>query len=243
MSKQDLSVGAETLRRMAKVDRYHQWLMERMAPHIGAKVLEVGCGTGNVTRELIEHAASVISIDLSPEYIDSIRQEFGGREGFEAVACDICDPAALELARHQPDTAVCLNVLEHIQDDRGALAAMHAILRPGGTLVLFVPALPALYGSLDRALDHHRRYRKRALSDMLREIGFETIEARYMNFPGLFGWYLNSRILRRQLLPEGQLALYNRLVPLFKMVDRLLGPPVGQSLFFVCRKAGVPTTG
>lgn len=240
MVKQNPSIGEETLRRMARVERYNQWVMERVAPHLGEVVLEVGCGTGNVTRDLIELTPKLIATDLSPEYVERVRAEFGGREGFGAFACDICDPAAASQVLEPPDTVVCLNVLEHILDDRRALETFHEILRPGGRLVLFVPALPALYGTLDRGLDHHRRYERRALRETLKEIGFGIQVDCYMNLPGIFGWYLNSRILKRNLLPEGQLALYNKLVPVFRLVDRLLGPPIGQSLLFVCRKGDAP---
>jgi len=130
------------------------------------------------------------------------------------------------------DTIVCLNVLEHIDDDRASLSALRALLRPGGRVVLLVPALRALYGTLDRALGHVRRYVPDELSGKLRTAGFGVIHVEYFNLAGVPGWWLAGRVLRRRLIPTGALRWYDALVPLFRL-ERILPWRIGQSLIAI----------
>jgi hypothetical protein len=130
-----------------------------------------------------------------------------------------------------------LNVLEHIEDDRTALEAMRRVLEPGGHLVLLVPALRVLYGSLDQALGHFRRYTPAELGTKLAAAGFELHHLEYFNLAGVPGWWFAGRVLRRRLIPGVALRWYEALVPLFRL-EVLLPWRVGQSLIAIGR---VPT--
>jgi SAM-dependent methyltransferase len=131
---------------------------------------------------------------------------------------------------------VCLNVLEHIERDRDALAAMRELLNPGGTVVLLVPAVPALYGELDRALGHYRRYTPAVLRDRLADAGLAVRHLEYFNLAGMPGWWLVGRVLKRSVIPTGSLRFYNALVPLFRL-ERYLPWRPGQSLIAVGERA------
>jgi len=141
-----------------------------------------------------------------------------------------------QLRDYKFDTTILLNVLEHIPDDARALACIHRLLAPGGRLLLLVPAERYLYGTLDRALGHYRRYQPGPLRELVVGNGFEIESFRYMNLPGILGWFLNGRVLRRELLPRPQLALFNVLAPLFERCEAAIPPPRGQSLVAICRK-------
>ena len=134
------------------------------------------------------------------------------------------------------DSILCSNVLEHIEDDHAALRNMHAALKPEGRLVLVVPAGRWLYGSLDKVLGHCRRYTESAITDQLRAEGFEVEKAFSMNKPGVLGWWLNGKVLRKKTLGKLQMKVFNTLVPVFKLVDPLL-PWTGLSLVVVARKS------
>jgi methyltransferase family protein len=127
-------------------------------------------------------------------------------------------------------------VLEHIEDDAAALRGMRAALQPGGQLLLFVPAGRYLFGALDAALGHHRRYEPRALRALLAAQGFEVRALYYMNVAGIPGWFLSSRVLRRTTPPAGLLWLFNRLTPAFARLEARWRPPVGQSLVCIARR-------
>src|SRR5438309_788954 len=137
------------------------------------------------------------------------------------------DPVGAETLERL-DTIICLNVVEHIPDDVGSLAAMRALLQPAGRLVLLVPALPRIYGALDEALGHVRRYTPRELREKYDRVGFRVAHLEYFNLFGIPGWWFAGRILRRRIIPAGSLGLYDALVPLFRS-ERFLPWRLGPS--------------
>jgi len=136
------------------------------------------------------------------------------------------------LAGQSFDTIICLNVLEHVDDDISALQAIRRMLAPSGRLILLVPALPVLYGTIDRALGHHRRYKRAGLASLLEATGFKLAHIEYFNLAGVPGWWFAGRVLRRQMIPAASLKLYDALVPLFRL-ERLIPWRVGQSLIAI----------
>src|SRR5207247_80683 len=153
-------------------------------------------------------------------YLDRLRQRFAGRPHVSVAELRL--PAVSPgLGAERLDTVVCLNVLEHIEDDRASLRAMHDLLQPGGRLVLLVPSLRALYGTLDEALGHFRRYVPAELSEKVRAAGFRLRHIEYFNLAGVPGWWVAGRVLHRRLIPSGALRWYEALVPLFRL-ERVL---------------------
>jgi 2-polyprenyl-3-methyl-5-hydroxy-6-metoxy-1,4-benzoquinol methylase len=231
--------GYRTLQRMQKVGRYNRWMWEQIEPFVGRRVLEVGAGVGNMTRFLLARDR-VIATDLEEKYLKILHHLFDPYPHVEVSRFNLDGerPPGVEASI---DTVICLNVLEHVEHDERALAALHDVLEPGGRLVLLVPAMQALYGSLDRALDHHRRYERSDLLAKLSSAGFEVERDWFFNRLGVAGWYVNSRLLRRRTFPRVQLALYNLLVPLFRIENRLR-LPFGMSLIAIARRGGLPTS-
>ncbi len=230
------NVGHLTLARMAKLDGYNRWLHDFYAGQLGNRILEIGSGFGNMTK-FFAGRERVIASDLDPVACETLRAAYRDSPGLtvDSLRFPLKPEERSGLEAERLDTVVCLNVLEHIEDDRSALADMNAVLRPGGALVLLVPALPRLYGTLDRALHHFRRYAKEELVEKLAASGFRLEELRYLNRPGVLGWYLNSRILRRQVRPRGQLKAVNLLMPLLRR-ETSHPPSVGMSLLAIARK-------
>jgi hypothetical protein len=129
--------------------------------------------------------------------------------------------------------------LEHIADDRKALAAMAAMLPPDGVIVLLVPAFEALYGPLDYNLGHYRRYTRRVMVEMAESAGLTVKTARYVNAAGFFGWWANSKLFHRQAQSRHQIVFFDRFViPAMSRIERRIPPLFGQSLFAVLRKPG-----
>lgn len=227
-------VGAATLERIAAAPAFNRWMYDRLARWIGARVLEVGSGIGNMSRYFVDRP-SVVLTDTEPAYREALTRRFGALPHVRVTALRLPElPPDLE--REAFDAIVCLNVLEHIQNDRDSLAAMRELLAPGGRLVLLVPALPALYGSLDRALGHYRRYTPALLQARYREAALEMRHLEWFNLAGIPGWWFVGRVLARELIPGGSLSLYNALVPLFRL-ERLLPWRIGQSLIAIGERA------
>jgi glycosyltransferase involved in cell wall biosynthesis len=223
-------VGAMTLRRMEGLAAYNRWLHDRFDAFLGHRVLEVGSGVGNQTRFFADRER-VVASDIEPHYLRELRRRFEDSDNVRVASFVFpLGPAErADLQGERIDSIVCMNVLEHIEQDGPTLRDFAAVLPQGGKLVLLVPALPALYGTLDVALHHFRRYDRDGLVKLVSEAGFEVREVRYLNRLGVFGWWLNSRLLRRRVLPRGQLRAFKWLMPFLKR-EETKPPSFGMSL-------------
>lgn len=217
------------------IDRYDGWLFDEMRPFLGRRVLEIGCGLGNFTHHLVDSEV-LVGIDVSAKSIEQVCDRYAMNPQVHAFVADITDEACLELKRFCFDTAVSINVLEHIEDDRRALTNTWHLLQPGGVLLLVVPAFEWLYGSMDRSIGHCRRYGKQALADRLESAGFQIQSQKYLNGLAALGWFVNGRLLKQTTPPQGQLRLINPIIPLMQRLEAIVSPPIGLSLFTIARR-------
>jgi 2-polyprenyl-3-methyl-5-hydroxy-6-metoxy-1,4-benzoquinol methylase len=232
------NVGHVTLARMGRLESYNVWLADRFRAALGKRVLEIGAGFGNMTKQLTGRERElVVASDLDPVALEYLRGTFRDDASVRVASYRFPLDAAerAELKALAVDTIVCLNVLEHIEDDVATLADLHALLPAGGRLVLIVPALARLYGTLDVHLHHFRRYEKAELEQKVRDAGFALEDVRFLNRPGIVGWYVNGKILRRRVLPSGQLAAFKLLLPMLER-EAKNPPSVGMSLLAIARK-------
>ncbi len=230
------NVGHVTLARMGRLEPYNRWLADRFRSALGQRVLEIGAGFGNMTRQLTGREL-VVASDLDTVALEYLRGAFRGEPGVRIASYrfPLGEAEREEIRSLRLDTVVCLNVLEHIEDDVSTLADFHTVLPPGGRLVLIVPALARLYGTLDQHLRHFRRYEKAELEARVRAAGFSLEDCRFLNRPGIVGWYLNGKILRRRVLPSGQLAAFRLALPLLKR-EETNPPSIGMSLLAIARR-------
>lgn len=229
-------VGAETLRRMAGLEAYNRWLHDRFDAYLGTRILEVGSGIGNQTCYFADRER-VIASDIDPFYLKTLEGRFGRQSNVRLASFRFpLTPADVEdLRGERIDTIVCLNVLEHIEDHESTLRDFAAVLPAGGHLALLVPAMPALYGSLDEALGHYRRYDKEPLRRLLGDCGFVADDLRYVNRLAVFGWWLSSRVLGAKVLPRDQLAMFRWVMPLLRFEEKH-PPSFGLSLLALARR-------
>jgi len=226
----------EDQERMTKAKNYFAWQSRLVTRALGRRVVEVGCGLGNFTGMLLDREA-VLAIDAEPGCIERLRERYPRQPNLASEVCDVSSHAFAGFAGFAADSCVCLNVLEHVRDDRHALRQMGAVLVPGGCVVLIIPAFPALYGPIDRCLGHYRRYTRRSLGALAESAGLHLESARYMNFVGFFGWWANSHIFRREAQSNRQVEIFDRfLVPVMSRLEDRLPLPFGQSLLVVLRK-------
>jgi ubiquinone/menaquinone biosynthesis C-methylase UbiE len=230
------NITVSDLEIMASARNYRNWMFRQIAPYVGERILEVGCGIGNFTSLLMDREL-VVATDVYAPCVNYMKTRLGGSPKVIPIELDISDPAALELAGHEFDTVICLNVLEHVEDDLRALSHMQSVLRPGGRLVLLVPAFQFLYGTVDESLDHYRRYNRKTLLPRMRAAGFQVERSFYMNVIGMGGWFLNNRILKRREENAGQIEMFDRYIaPLAERVEKIIPPPFGLSLIAIGQK-------
>lgn len=219
------------LAELGKADNYTRWIHAQLAPHLGPTVLEVGCGTGTLSGLLAAASERVLAVDGDPAYVAAAERRL---QGVTQAEVRHADATRLELGETF-DTVVMLDVLEHIEDDVALLARLRGFLRPGGRLVVKVPAGPRLYSSIDQVVGHHRRYSGEGLRAAFAAAGFPDTRVWAFNVFGIPGWWWNGKVLKREVPPGSQIAAFDRLVPLFRAVESVLRPPVGLSLFALGR--------
>ncbi len=221
------------LQRLDRMYRYNAWVWAKVKGYIGERVLELSAGASNLTPYLLTREKVVIS-DTDEWYLRMLRTTFGEDSKLELRAIDLesDDP---HITPGEFDTVLCLNVLERLEDDLGALRRLYQSLEPGGRLIVMVPAMRALYGSIDEAIGNLRRYERDELEQRLRDAGFGVEEVTFMNAAAAAAWYLNSRLLKRRSLPGFQSWLSDRMVPLLRLEERFPRKR-GLSLLAVARK-------
>jgi SAM-dependent methyltransferase len=168
-----------------RVEDVHWWFLARrrivldrlsrlVPPAPDRLVVEVGCGTG---ANLAALAARYRVLGIEP---DAIAAERARQKSGAAVLVGAL-PEAAGLIPAEAAAVLCLDVLEHVAEDRAALAALAARMRPGAALLVTVPAGPGLFGAHDRALGHCRRYTRRELAGKLIAAGFQVQFISYFN--------------------------------------------------------------
>ena len=230
--------SSDELDAMAGATHYYRWIIEGFRPYLSGTVIELGAGIGTVSSYLIaEDIERLILVEPAGELCERLHARFR-TEPRIAITHGILDALEPEL---RADALVGVNVLEHIADDRQALRAAYQRLKPEGFLLLFVPAIPLLYGTMDQTFGHFRRYTKSRLGGLLVDAGFAVDRLHYANFLGVLAWFVAGKVLRRRTLTPRMVACSDRtLVRVTILMERRLHLPLGQSLFAIARKASRP---
>ena len=232
----DDAFGSQILGRIARAPRFNAWMADLIRPFCGRKVLEIGSGTGNLTRRLVPRDAYVAS-DVNPLYLQTLHALTSDRPYLDVSLTDVTKGTTFPSVAGGFDTVVCLNVIEHVDDDRAALENIRRVLAPSGRAIVLVPQGPELFGTLDEVLGHKRRYTEAALRQVATDAGFEVERVLPFNRVGTPAWWLNGRLLRRRHFGLLQIHALNALTPLFRRIDGLL-PFRPLSLVAILRPAG-----
>lgn len=226
----------EELGNLSDATRYRDWLYDNFGPFVpGADILEVGAGIGTFTQLMLNNGARhVLAVEPEESCADVLDRRFDGESRVEIVREFLPDAPTVRAASKSFDLAVCQNVLEHIDDDGAALRAMRDALRPGGRLLLNVPAGPRLFGALDDAYGHWRRYTTSDLGDVVSAAGFEIERLAPMNVAGIVGWWAKARRPGARV-GSGSLRAFESLVPGMRRFEERRAPRVGLSIVCVAR--------
>jgi SAM-dependent methyltransferase len=228
----------EDLRALAGAGGLTAWMFEQYADAVGPDVAEIGAGIGTFSERLLAGGAErLLLIEPDPDCAAALRQRFGADDRVEISADEVPGSVALAARTGSLDLIVCQNVLEHIDDDAGAVAEMAAALRPSGRLALLVPADPRLYGALDLAYGHRRRYTRGRVERLLSEAGLEIERLESFNLLGVPGWWASNR-LQRTGIDRRALRIYEALVPAARRVEEATKPEFGLSLVALGRRSG-----
>jgi len=219
---------------MAEAGNYCRWIQRYFAPYLGKRVVEIGAGMGTFSELLLKSKGTkeLVLFEAAHNLFPLLRERFAGRN--VQVHCGPFDSSQLV---GPADSVVLVNVLEHICDDAELLSQIYQSLHPGGSLLLFVPALEWNYGSLDKAFEHHRRYSKRGLTREIQTAGFHVERVRYVNMMGIASWFFAGKVLRQTTLKPAQVRWYDRwVIPWSFRLEQVCEPPLGQSLLAIAVK-------
>lgn len=221
---------------MVHAPRYADWIMSHFTPYLRGNIIEIGAGIGTMSERIRHHAKCLDLLEPSANCADLLRERFGHDEGIRLFN----EMAEIHFRHRQGyiyDSAVMINVLEHIEDDRAILSDIRPHLRNDGNLLIYVPAMPALYGAFDRSVGHFRRYTPRHLRRVLDESGYRIVVLKYIDMLGVAPWYLINTLLGAKTINPAMASVYDMIgVPFTRFVESAIDAPFGKNLIVVAAK-------
>lgn len=223
------------LEAMSSASNYHRWIIDIFKPYLGSITAEVGAGFGDISALILEQPVKhLFAFEPASNMFSVLRTRF--KDNLRITLKNNVLKTGANDYRNYFDSVVYINVLEHINDDQGELCATHNALRKGGHLLVFVPSLSWLYSNFDRDVGHIRRYEKKELIRLVQDSGFSIINIRYLDFPGIFAWYIVFVTLKKQMKTDG-VSFYDRtLIPVIRRIESFIAPPIGKNLILIGQK-------
>ncbi|HEY2720534.1 MAG TPA: methyltransferase domain-containing protein [Chitinophagaceae bacterium] len=233
-------IGSGTLQLIAKATLFNKWMYSEFKSELKGEILEVGSGIGNISQLAVDDGLAITLSDYNAEYCDWLRKKFEGTANVnDILQIDLLRPdfkIAYFPLKEKFESIFLLNVLEHISDDHAALSNCHFMIKPGGSLIVLVPAYKWLYSPLDKELGHYRRYDSKAVKKILEEELFTIKKITHFNFLGIGGWLLSGKIFREKKLGANKMGVFNRIVPIAKLLDKITFKKFGLSVIAVAKK-------
>ena len=218
------------------VNNYNKWIYGNLKEGVRGDVIEFGCGIGNITDYIVHDADTITGIDYVNEFVDYAKDKYKENSKVNISFGDLMDLNE-GIRSKKYDTAILLNVLEHIEDDGKALRNIGEVLKDSGKLLLLVPAMQFIYGTLDSAFGHFKRYGKKDMAELLKNNGYKINKMFYMNGVGSFGWFFAGRVMKKKVIPENQAKIFDRLIlPVIRPFEKIVKPAFGQSLIVIAEK-------
>jgi glycosyltransferase involved in cell wall biosynthesis len=212
--------GSRILSELEHARRFNHWMAKTLRPFIGDRVLEIGAGIGNLTNQFIPRELYLAS-DINPHYIRYLESYSFGKPYLHVLNVDAGEPEHFEGLDRKFDTALMINVLEHVSDEEVALKNLWSAIETGGRAVILVPQHPSLYGTFDEVLQHRERYTPAKLENALKNAGFRIEKIFDFNRVSVPGWWLNGKLLRRKRFSRIQLKILDLAMPILSRIDRM----------------------
>lgn len=224
--------GQETLESMNQAVWFNQWTLNKFKSYLQGDILEVGCGIGNFTCTLADYG-KVWAIDINSKYIKQLQKTKTHQTKFGMG--DI-EKGEYFFGDKKFDCIVCINVLEHIENDLSALNNFYKLLNKGGKLILMVPSNQFLYGEIDKSIGHYRRYNRLNLIEKLEQLDFKIIRSWKFNFLGAIGWFISGKIMKDTVVKQWKIRIFDFIARFTLPLEDVLEPPIGTSILIIAQK-------
>lgn len=224
------------LEAMTFATNYHRWIVDEFRPFLGDVIVEVGAGSGNLTCMLLEETdiKQLVAFEPSVNMYPLLQQAVSEHNNANCINAFFGEKCG-NFKEHF-DSITYVNVLEHVQDDETELSYMYQALKPGGHILIFVPALSWLYSEVDRQVGHYRRYHAKNLVSLVQAAGFDIVKAKYFDIAGILPWYI-AFVLLKQTPTRSNVSIYDRfVVPVMRKVESIVTPPIGKNILLIARK-------
>lgn len=225
-------LGTSTLESMGQAKFYNRWTFNKFKIHLKGEILEIGAGIGNFTSDLSKYG-KVTAIDIEPNFIRQINER---KNPYVTAGLGDIQKGKFFFGAKTFESIVCLNILEHIEDDSGSLENIFKLLKRDGNLILLVPIYESLYGEIDKSIGHFRRYDPLILMNQMKDQGFKIIYKRKLNLVGALGWFIAGRIFKNKRVEGNQIQLFNVLSPFFLFFEDIIEPFIGTSILIIAKK-------
>lgn len=221
---------------LADAPRYQSWIVDHFRPYLGGHVVEYGPGAGSISMLLAPHVARLDLVEPSAPLIAPLTRRLADH-AHVTVTCATLEDHVVGLADNSLDAAVLVNVLEHVEHDGPALHHLARVIKPGGHLLLYVPALPWLMSKLDRVHGHFRRYTRQGFKAQVAATGLSVMREHYMDMVGIVPWWLINVVGGSTTFNPRMIQIYDRLlVPVTRALEARVAPPIGKNLMLLARK-------
>jgi len=226
--------------RMSHLDAYYAWALDMFGPGLEGPAVDAGAGIGHFSRILSGAVSPLLLLEGGQENLAVLEHRFADRDDVQVREIDL-NNCQVEIAAFGARSIFTLDVLEHLPDDVAVLSQFREALPPGGKVYIKVPALSWLYGPVDEASGHFRRYSTGSLRRAVEASGLRVLRCRYMNLAGVPPYFLKSRILKRsenfsRTFSIRQIQRIRKAIPFLRMLDRVTGPPLGLSVICIAQR-------
>jgi 2-polyprenyl-3-methyl-5-hydroxy-6-metoxy-1,4-benzoquinol methylase len=230
--------GVDILAHLACSQKTAKRVVSLFSEYLGSRILEVGGGLGQISEVLIDSDIDLLTLEPDPHLFGKLEEKFHRLPRFKVQNLTVESLLVEGKFAAEFDSAIYINVLEHIADDNSELINVRKFLKTGGNVVVFSPALPILYGTMDGLSGHFRRYTKSELIGLVKDSGFEVVHVEYFDFVGIFPYFFMYRLLKVRTIGSGGMFVYDNIIlPISTMLERLArGRLIGKNLLIVGRK-------
>lgn len=224
---------------------YHAWIYSEIQPFLGRQLTEIGSGLGTFSDLLIRHHIlgqpnrAIELLEPAEDLFAQLRDKCHARyTGLLQTDRLLLTNGMFAHRMNTFDTAIMINVLEHIENDQDLIESIYSSIQPGGALAIFSPALPFLFSPLDQRVGHFRRYRKNDLAALIEGVGFSLEKVQYMDTLGVIPWYVINVLAGSCSFNPLLARTYDRaFIPITRWVEHYFGSPIGKNVLVIGRKA------
>jgi SAM-dependent methyltransferase len=235
--------GHENLELLSQTRLFNDWIYEQIFPGIKGDILEVGSGIGTFSEKIIWDLpnSNITLTDVSTRYVKQLEQKFCHNNSrvssykLDLNSKDDCQ----KIGYGKFDSIIAINVLEHVEHDEFALHQLYDMLGMEGRLIILVPCYRFLYNTIDNDIGHFRRYTKSDLESKIKNTKFSIDQLFYFNMLGVVGWYINGNLGKSPKINSTASKVFDRTVPLLKLVEKIIGRRIGLSLICYLKKTQI----